>query len=924
MSSFGTTSSRLFDGKNRESIPEWMTGIGDLELKPKHEIDLDFERRGAFNEGQRVYRPDVVGTPKDIREQCYTDSKLIVESKIELAKFLTGKYYRVVDERAGVDGATLSVRIDGIDSVLRFPFRVRNGKLTRNDVFYANNGEYPFSRAGLEECLSDVKTGRVRESKPVEAIGKVYVISREEIVRRFNGMLRPATDKINQLLKDGIILGAGSNQYVSLYDVDQLFPKVEGEKPDDRSPEFHFVPNAEHVAANPHKTADVLTLEANSILDDYFDDFKITSSVRDGNELLVKATVLGKMGLREDIDFSFALEGERVAGIKLAEVNDRRMTIEQLMDYLGSMDRSVLSRYLSLRDKRATKHIYSGVILTSREIKSKLLKVIESDRVEGVINEWIRSGYLTPVNSTTYATRYTFEELLNTLDVDPLSDERTMEIETAQRHFGEGLDIDTETGKPLETIREVEDRDNDEFKLINANRYLSTRLKRYRVASFKPLSDGRYELRIKLINTKTGMRHDIPFTFTFEGNKVVDCVAHLYGKTVSIDKLANAFSESPILSLYLRDKDDNLTAGPIVISLNGMKRKLASVIKATEIDNVINGWLRSGLVFRIDGNTLTSPYSLEELLSRIDYRDVIPVDERERIRYQGKRNKDLLVKTDLRINDTGVREADDKWTSERKRVFASSEINKIFKDYVTLGDYEDDGFYYVDVNAVNPFNGVTTRLTFKFSKESYRLGELITVSCDGEEVGIDKIGDLLERHATATQRYFVSNDRVDGRIHSRNLISKANLINRLSVVVDPSRVPRIVNDLVRRGLMQPINSVTYASDHTVSELVSMIKELDLDTALIRTQLATRNDYMVSLDDKRVMDSDTRVLEPTTNHLTPKAIEARENLMRLIDGSLRLKRITAKKADELVTKLNAAKTVLDLERVTRELRRYLKS
>ena len=43
----------------------------------------------------------------------------------------------------------------------------------------------------------NIKSNKITASTKVDGLGKTYVINREEIIRRYNGQLREATEKIN-------------------------------------------------------------------------------------------------------------------------------------------------------------------------------------------------------------------------------------------------------------------------------------------------------------------------------------------------------------------------------------------------------------------------------------------------------------------------------------------------------------------------------------------------------------------------------------------------------------------------------------------------------------------------------------------------------------------------------------------------------
>lgn len=926
------TSSNLFTQshvKNKESVPEWMNDLADnLEIKEKQTINWETEKKGVFAQTQSVYRPELTADPRSMMNK-YSETKLISESKVSLAKFLSGKYYKVVNANAGLDYVTLNVKLDSISADFQFPFEIKGGRMVQSNTFFASEGEYPFSKAGFEECLADIKSGRVKTSSTAEAVGKAFLINREEIVRRYNGHLRPATEKINELLSEGVIIGAGSNTYASFHDVDQLFPQMEKKASEKKMGEFHFNPNQEKTTVAEYKTANYLSLEASKILSDYFDDYQILLSNRDNNELLVKATILGKNDVRTNVDFSFAIEKEKISGVKIAEVNDNRMTITQLMDYLAQIDNTMLNRYRST-NKSASKHIYSGVILTRKDINNKLLKVVESSKVENIIKNWILAGMITPVNSSTYATEKTFSELLANTNEDALTDEQVEEINASQRHFGEGLEVETDLIKPTEVVREIEDNGSEELKLVNANNYLSKHLKKYTLASAKQVQDS-YVLDVNLINVTTGTRHNIPFTLNFEGTKVIQCTASIGGKNVSINRLLKSFASNKILSAYLQNNKNELTAGPIVMTEQNMKRKLASVITASAIDLVVEKWLTSGQITKLNSNTFASSNSFEELLTKIDSNYLMSEEEQETSEYQKKHfGKTLKVKTDVLTEDTGTREVEEQnWSNDRKRTFASNEIGKMFKDYRLVSSYDVGESFITTATVINPISGSTTNLTFKFPSEDGKLKSVVAVSdqLTKEEVSIDKIVELLEKQASDVSKHFVAHNKVDSIIHSKKLISKANLVNKLKLVAKAEYVSEIIDNLVKQKALNPINSVSFSSLYSIAELVSLADnsgKLDLQAGKEQMTLSAgrSSEQKIEFSNKYEMATDSRNLNATVRELIPQMIEAKNRLEDTIKKATYAKRITINKAAILVSSLNEATTAKHLEEVAKELHRYL--
>lgn len=923
MAKFNTTNSSLFNNNNKENVPDWMQNLTEnLMIKQRESIELEAEKRGIFAETQQVYRTEVTADPRYL-ENSYGESKLLADSKVMLAKFLSGKYYKVVNASPGVDYIALQVKVDGVAANFNFPFEVKAAKLVNASTFYVEDAEYPFSKAGFTDCLADIKSGNLKTASKPEAVGKVYVINREEIVRRFNGSLRQATDKINEFLNEGSIVGAGSNSYASFMDVDQLFPQMEKQAGEERMGEFHFAPNQEHVAANEFKPANVLAVEASKVLSGYFSDFKITASARRGNNLLVKATVLNDKGVRSDAELTFAIEGEKVAFVKEAKAGNNSMEFTQFVKSLNSNENTALNKYLSTN--KSHDRLSQGAMLTKKDITAKLFKIVEASQIDSVVNNWIEKGLISPVNSSTFATNHTFEELLASSDLNVMSNDAVEEIESYEKHFGQGLEVETDLQKPADEVREVEDKGDEQLRLFNANSYISKTLKQYKVASFKNKERDTYELSIEFVNKQSGTRHNVPFEISFEGSKVSSCVANVGNKKINLDKLAEAFANNKVLSLYIQDKKD-LNAGSIVISKIDMKKKLASVVTASRIDAIINNWVSEGTVSLLNSETLASESSLGELLATISDEDAITDGEKVEAEYRKQHfGKEIKVSTDDKIEDTGVREAEENWTAERKLLEASKEIGKIFKDFRVDSVGSTETGYHVVAKVVNPISGSEMYLGFSFAQEDGTLGGLNVVSDeDGEEVSISKVASLLEKNASQASKQFAQYNKVSAKAHNDVIISKTNLRNRLASVVGYEQLNSVIEQMSKRNLINQLDSISYSSQYTLSELISKLN-LDeyLEDAKEEMKQASRDDHKLSLEENHIMDSDSRNLESTVRELTPQMVTAKNNLKSSVYKAVANKKITAKKSELFLFALDNSKTIQDLEAVSNQLKQYLK-
>jgi len=923
MGKFNTTNLNLFNKNNKEVIPQWMENIVDgIDFKEKEVQELDVEKRGVFAEKVQVYRPELTADPRYLQQ--YGDSRAELDAKITLSKVLSGKHYKVVESNSSGGFVSLSVQIDNVAANFNFPFEVNGMKLEKSATFYANDSEYPFSKAGLNECLSDIKSGIVKKSSISKSIDKTYVINREEIIRRYNGSLRKATDKINDLLKSGTIVGVGSNSYGTVFNIEELFPQEEKEAPQERLAEFHFAPNQEHVETNEYKTENYLKIEASKILRNHFKDFSIENSKRNENKLLVDATVLDNFGVRTQASIEFPIEGEKLSSFAVVKYDEKFSTLEKMASNLNSNKNKAIDEFS--KKNNVEKRMNEKYILTKKDIESKLFKIINQSSVNSVIDGWITNGQISPINSKSYATNKTFTELLSNIDTDVLSDEEIQKISLSQKHFGNDIEVETDIIKPNYKTKDIgEIESSNEARLFNANSYISRHLKNYKLASYVVKNNDTYQLNIDLINKKTGTRHSIPVDVSFENAKVLSCTANVSGKVVSLEKLLNAFSSNKVLSFYLQDKVGNLSAGPIVVTEAGLRNKLSKIITSSKIDSVLDNWIERGRVDRLDEEHLASQYSLQELLSELDDEHLITDKELDDMQYQQNHfGKQIKVKTDDKMNDTGVRQAEDVWSTERKETSCYDKISKLFKEskilYTEESDKEDK--IVVHSNVRNPMSGDKLNLSFTFNLlDGGKVGEILEVSDQDEVVSVDKLTNILEKHTSKEVMEYTKHNKVSKFSHN-SLINDKNLQNKLQSVAKKENIPSIIKKLVNDGVLNPINSTTYASNLTTSEIVSISSSsLDVDGAKEEASMSKRSEHKFHIDEKRVEDSDTREIKKTTREIDEKLSKVKERLVVATYQAANKRKITANKCGDILQKLENSKTVKDLEKVSKELESY---
>ena len=918
MSKFGTTSSNLFNNKIDAKVPNWMSNLcedADRYVNDKT-VDIEFDNKiGAFAANKINQRENLDATPRDTVAGL-NNQKLIIDSKIELAKFLNNKYYKTNVRIAG-NTAYMDTIIDGVQANFTFEYNFVNGRVKQAATFIANESEYPFSKAGFQECLDDIKEGTLKKSQTkIASSREAYVINREEIIRRYNGSIREASDTINTYLNKGMIVGAGSNSYATYYNPDEIFPKMEKEIPFDKLGSFEYVKNTEHVATNEHKSANNLSIEASKILANIFNDYSITNIVRDNNELLVKATVLNNNGKKCDVNFNFDIKNEKVASLMLAEIDDKRMSVKDLLKYINN-DNDLINKFLN--NKSASKRIYNGTIISQRELKTQLARIISKDKIDDFVEGLIQLGALKHINNTTFASNYTIPDLLGMMSCETISDNEIDQIIEYSKKYNNNMNrvAQKDTG-----IRDMEEEVTEKSMLYSANNFISQHFRNYHPVKFASLNNKEANYTIKLFDETSGLSTNIDFKINFDGNKVVECKANINNSLVELNNVKTAFAKNEILNKYLQVTEGIKTDAPIIITCEDLTRRLQKISNITknEVKQLIDNWENTNRLIKLNTNMYGSKYTIEQLISMSNIKPLSDEEISEKL-LRGKLNKNLTL-TASYIKNSDTRAMEEKWSTDRMVIHAKDEIGTMFKDFDIVDAELNNNGYSVVARLINPFNGSRIALKFNFNKNGEKLSKIASISNGIKTVNGNQIIELLneKNEVIDTFNKFNGINKNSGKI----VISSNNLKTKLVSVIDNNKYNDIINVLVENNIITPISKNNFVSECSLNDIVGYLQDnnlIDIKTASIK--LSSYSDKsVVDLRGPKVYDTDNRTLEAPEKKLSPAMENTANKLRKIIISSLNNKKITNNKSNQLNDLLNSAKTPSDIEKVWSELKKYI--
>ena len=910
---FNTVNSKLFTNNNPSRLPKWMEDFRDNAediINNKKSIEIEFDKKGKFQEKTYGERPELDSSLRKI-EAGYNENRMIIESKIELAKFLKGKYYKTTTKTAG-NKAYLNTTIDGLQANFCFEYEFENGKIKQAQSFTVNDAEYPFNKAGFEESIQDLKNGELKKSVQKVASSRGFIINREDIIRRYNGQIRLATNAIEKYLNDGTIVGVSSNSYGTFYDPDELFPQLQKEIPQDKLGSFEYVDNIEHVATNEVKSNKNLSIEASNILGSIFNDYIISHYSRDNDEFLVTAKVLGNSGKICDVNFNFNIKNEKIASLVLAEYEDKRMSID---DLLKSINSNKLNNKL-LNDKVASR-IYKGTIISKKELSNKLAKLINKSEIDNFINGLVELGELNQINSTTYSSTTTIDDLINKMNFEKMSDEELNNLISLGKKYSNEIERYESTEYLLNDSKQ---KDTKERMIFSANNYLSKHFSSFN-SKTSNVKDNILNYEIELFDDESGLKNNIQLKLSFENNKIASCNAVINGKEIPIEEVKKVFAKNEILSRYLSENKNKKENSSMIITKQALIRKLKNIAKLEDddIDNTINNWLKFGKIDEISKNVFASKNTFEQLLSQSNLKALSDEEIIDKL-LKSKKNKELRLTAEY-INDSDTRDMEEKWSSQSKALHGKVQISSMFKDFSIVDAEDNIDNYTLTAKIINPCNGLKQGLKFKFASNNNKIGDIIEISNGVKSVKPENIMELLETNKAVDKFASLNSTSNSDKI----IISKSDLKNKLLPIVGYNNVDKSIRELVASNMINNLNESTFYSENSLSEIVRYLSENNIANIKEAENFMKDNynkNLSVDLRGKTVYDTDNRKLEHKEEKLSPKMKQTADKISALVNNSLKNKKITANKKKYLDDKLAIAKTPNDLEMIWRELKKYL--
>jgi len=761
--SYRTVGSSLFTNENNNNIPEWINSI-DFKDETIEPIEQNlFQRQAAFNYMPKVQRDNRNFNSRSIY-QNKDNNELILAAKIELAKFLSGYHYNTKVNNIN-NNIELTTKIANVPATFLFKYSINNGKLKAAKLFNidVNDGEYPFSKSGLNECIEDLKTGKVKTATKANAY-TAYTITLEEVLRRFNGDQRAALDKVKELVASKDIIGVGSNTFATCYALDSLFPKMKKEGSPSSLPSFEFVKNKEHVAVNPNATAASLIINASKKLHDLFTDFKIKSFKREDDRLIVTADILHNK-IKKHVAFNFNIDNENIQGI--AYVNNAGNNVS-LKAFLEENENSNVLNAFNNKEKYLT----NGIILTKSFIFNQLHNIISKENIQAIIDNWCERELITIINSNTYMSKYSFNELLNQVNTKLLTEEEISALYEQSSRIQSYLDrINVE-----DNIRDYNIVFSPMIRLTNLYNRLYKFLDKFEIDDINDDCT-----LVKIINFSERGPEKLTFIAKYNGNNCIDITTN--------DKK----NITEALKLYKKASKYNIFAKS-VFSKKMLINALNTVFKNYDFNNIKQRFN----LHKIGSNFYASEYPISAIINtsaQEGLANILTKDERET----------QLKKCARVINDiTRINEKD-----TIRESIAYSQIIRLASAYNKLSQQ-------VPKFSLVKYNKDCSKIQLKVYDEQGIKNIIVQAQYKDNNCVNIIIPDTI--YSKGLVLYKQANKK---NIFAKSVFSKKMLFNVFSNIF---KNPEKVTDIVLNKIAKPLNNNFYASEYPLSAIINSLSK----------------------------------------------------------------------------------------------------
>ena len=828
--SFQTIDSKVLKSTNKVDIPDW---IDDIAFKEKVDRQFDLEPNASIINQKHIVASRTDNNLAFVRDikNSFNDKSLKTYAIVKLSSFLTKKRYAINNTVVDNDTISFDVTFDNNPAHYTFSYFIDNGNIKNKKFFTASlndqTNEYSFSNAGLEDSFEDAKNNfdKKRSYQVKQSNRQFTVMTRYEIVQRCNNSLEKASELINRNLKEGNIVGVGSNEYASYYDMNYLFPDMRNDYVPQQVHTAEYVDNSGQSKINEKKTAERLALEATKIINKNFKVAKTISQSRSDDSIAVTAEIVNK-DIRRKLDFVFNISNEKIASLKEIHEDGKILSLDELKEVMKNDE--VIASYTN-NDSPVQNKCY---IYSIQKLKNKLNSFV--DNTDKLIADWQKASLVKKLEDNKLVSDYSLNELLEKCDARFLTDEEIKAFNEQKQRFG----INNKFYQ-----YETEDNDTRNKLALYAQQNKINKIANYIGQYFNNFNlDLLSDEDIVIMFVIDDKPNSIYAKVNYDGNNISDIICKVGNRRISVKNSKNIFQKSKLLKSYLKDNDSSSNYN-IIISKAMFYEKLNDYLNREDIDSFVEKLIKNNALTKISSEKFASKNSFDELINMCDS---LPIE--------GLKEQNLALKdktTNLKFDSIDVKDND---TRNKLALYEQQDKLDNVINFVAqyLNNFNLDLLSNEDAVIVLVVDDKPIDIYAKINYDNNQISDMIC-KIGSKNVSIKNLKNAFKKNELL-KAYLKDNDSSP---NTNIVISKAMFYTKLGDYLSKEAIDSFVKKLLNKKELKIISSDRYASKSSFNELINLCDELPVEK--LKEQNLALKDKTTNLkfDSINVKDNDTR-------------------------------------------------------------------
>lgn len=535
------------------------------------------------------------------------------------------------------------------------------------------------------------------------------------------------------------------------------------------------------------------------------------------------------------------------------------------------------------------------LIISSMQFANKLKDYLTTEQVNELIQNLISDGKLVDIGSDKYASKYSFNQLLNEY-TNPIDKEikahnlvksnRTTLMKLVRNYINDG---DTRTAVALNNVEKEYTRLYDEI-----SKYVN---------NFKLNVIGGNKAIIAFVSEDGKNRNVV---IGYDNNDIMCVVGN---KEIPIKNLADRFKTNPVLKQYVADGTPN-ESDRIIISKRMIHKYLEDILNEDDIDDFVSEQVSNNNLIPLTGDNriFASEMSFEDLIRNCN----CDVDK-------ALRKNNLLKKSKVEDKKFDLEDVQDCDTRNAKKILTEADFkvqfNNALPDNIECVEFNDisvsDVYARCIASVFNKTNGLT--ITANFDMRVH----------DGM-INTDSISNLdyMFNLSTVNKHYNKFNDISDH--NHKVIISKRVLKEKLEKIANLDNIDAVIKQWEDTNKIVSISDDKFVSEYSVEDLISSsnIVAYSDDEVQARYNKSKINTLVVPKE-YHVQDSDIKILSNVTDGKTKDHLnDIKNECNSMLDELVAKNMVTSSRVSKIREAINNAGDYTELDDISKNINRYM--